>query len=910
MNPWSIRPVSRAATDRRLQGDLRPSALETRTPDHSCGQKCVHEFFEAQAARAPDAIAATLRNETLTYAELDERANGFAARLRDAGIGADALAGICVEPSLELAIGLLGILKAGGAYVPLDPAYPRERLAAMLSDAQPRVIATQRHLASRLSSLSQNLILIDDFDAHRNGAGENYDGEWRVRPDQIANVIFTSGSTGRPKGVLISHRSLANHAAAMSRQYELGPSDRVLQFASFSFDVAAEEIFPTWASGATVVFWPEVIRAVPIKDFLSFVERQEITVVNLPTPYWEEWALDLDHVGIPPSVRLVIVGSEKVPSKIFSLWQHKGGNRVRWCNAYGPTEATVTATIYEARVNGRAVATDTVPIGKPIANVEVHVLDANLKPVPAGVPGELHIGGAGVANGYLNRPGLTAEKFIHNPFRCDQTGRLYRTGDLVRCLEDGNLEFLGRLDDQIKIRGHRIEPGEIEAALRRHPAVANAVIVAKKDGAQPQSLTAYMVERSQPAPSCAELVRFLRDYLPEHMIPARFVFLQRLPLTPSGKVDRAALAARAEPPAAGRDEMALPRDPIERQLVGLWEKVLGIKPIGIRDNFFDLGGHSLLILRLITQIERKLKISLPVSAVQQAPTIEQLAMIARQKKSGLQRRSRLLASQNAGSKPPIFFYGGSLELARSLGADQPTYLLENHGLDGWRAPGTIEQMAEESIGAIRDVQTSGPYFLAGYSFGGLVIYEVAQQLKQRGEEVALLVLIDPSLPHIRLSEMDRVEPPPPEDPVEEFLYHWRKLARLNLREKLDYIAVRVCGRARMLKTSAKRAACKTLLDRGYRLPPFARMFYFMEYSGDAIRCYTPRPYAGRLIVLRCPENGTGEEWRHLAAGELEVHDLDAPGHLDLIQEPYVQTLGGKLRDLLVAAQRSTAPVSV
>jgi amino acid adenylation domain-containing protein len=904
MSTPSVDSDKRAATIVHQQDERPQKAHWIKTPGDVPVQKCAHHLFEMQAERTPDAVAVAFKTQTLTYRELNARANQFAHRLRELRVQPDTLVGICVEPSLELAIGVLGILKAGGAYVPLDPAYPTERLAAMLTDAQAQVIVTQRHLASYFSNASQPVIFIENSAVSTNGAGEKKNPICGVAPDDLAYVVFTSGSTGKPKGVLISHRSLVNHSAATAGYYDLKPSDRVLQFASFSFDVAAEEIFPTWRGGAAVVFWPEAFRAVPIRSFLAFVEQQGITVVNLPTPYWEEWVLQLDQSGgIPPNLRLVIVGSEKVPAEMFSRWQEKVGDRVRWCNAYGPTEATITTTIYEPKLGERFPEADSVPIGKPIANTEVYVLDENLERLPPGVPGELHIGGVGLARGYLNRPDLTAAKFIRNPFSDEKESRLYKTGDLVRTLADGNLEFLARIDDQVKIRGYRIELGEIEAALRQHPAIGNAVVVVRKNAADEKSLVAYLVARTNPEPSPAELTRFLKRHLPENMVPAGFVFMERLPVTLSGKVDRAALPA-SEP--GRRDkasgEIVLPRDSLEGELVRIWEKILAVKPIGIRDNFFNLGGHSLLVLRLIAQIEKTLSIELPVSVVQQAPTIEQLALVLRQKKDGSRNGSVLLAAQTGGSKPPVFLYGGSVPLARYLGTDQPSYLLQYRGLDGWRAPGTIEEMADESVAAIRGIQPHGPYFLAGYSLGGLVIYEVAQRLRQQGETIALLVLIDPCRPNVRLAGETR-EAAPPAGPYQEFLYHCRNLARLGFGEKRDYIALRVRVRARMLRQGIKRRVCEAFLNRGYRLPAFLRMFYFMQFSAGAIERYMPQVFSSPFIVLRRPENGTGDEWRHLASDKVEIHEIDAE-HLDIIQEPYVQILGSKLRNFLDNAQKA------
>ncbi len=588
---------------------------------------CIHELFEAQVVRTPDAIAVVFEETTLTYRELNRRANYLAHQLRARGVGPEVLVGICVERSLEMVIGLLGILKAGGAYVPLDPAYPKERLAGMVADARLRVVVTQQRLVAALPEHDAHSVFLDAArpdhragiepactpwsDPH-GGTGftvvrEEEDPEGGVTPDDPAYVIFTSGSTGRPKGVVVPHRALANHTYAVAERYGLQPADRILQFATISFDVAAEEIFPSWLRGTAVVLWP---RQEPpsIPEFLEFATRERLTVVNLPSAYWHEWVAEMERDGgpPPPSLRLVVAGSEAVRPEKLAFWRRRVGARVRWLNAYGPTETTITATIYEPDLQREIDETRPVPIGRPLANVQAYVLDRHGNPVPVGVPGELCIGGAGLARGYLNRPDLTAERFIPDPFSPDPAARLYKTGDEVRYRPDGTLEFLGRNDFQVKIRGFRVELGEVEHALTRHPAIKTAVVLPKESAPGHRQLVAYIAHGSESGPTVTELRTYLRGILPYYMVPSAFVLLDDLPLTSNGKVDRKALEEMDRVPAQGEEAYLAPRTPMEVLVADLWREALGIDRISVRNNFFDLGGHSLLAVQVISRLERKI----------------------------------------------------------------------------------------------------------------------------------------------------------------------------------------------------------------------------------------------------------------------------------------------------------------
>ncbi|HBK24338.1 MAG TPA: non-ribosomal peptide synthetase, partial [Planktothrix sp. UBA10369] len=448
-----------------------------------------------------------------------------------------------------------------------------------------------------------------------------------ITPKHLAYLIYTSGSTGNPKGVMIEHQSLVNHNLAMIKAYNLTEQDRVLQFASFTFDVAAEEIFPTLLSGASLILRPKILFPT-LRDFTQFIQQKSLTIINLPATYWHEWVLDLFHSKIPlaKSLRLVITGSEEVLSERLTLWQKIVANHQRddliWLNAYGPTEATITTTLFNPNLKNQKTQIHSVSIGKPINNTQVYICDRHLQQLPIGIPGELLIGGLGLAKGYLNREDLTTEKFITHAFNGSQTVRLYKTGDLARYLPDGNIEFLGRIDNQVKIRGFRIEIGEIEAVLAEYPDIqANAVIV-REDEPNNKQLVAYIVPEL-PSIEIQKLRGFLKEKLPNYMIPSFFVELKELPLTSSGKIDRNALPM----PIKNDQNQTLipPRTPTEKIVADIWQEVLGLRTINIFDNFFDLGGHSLKAAQVISRLREKLLINIPLNYLFAEPTIAGLA---------------------------------------------------------------------------------------------------------------------------------------------------------------------------------------------------------------------------------------------------------------------------------------------
>jgi amino acid adenylation domain-containing protein len=586
-----------------------------RTRRERAGDMSLVELVERQARERPDATALTFRNHSLTYRELNARANQLVHHLRASGVGIESKVIICMERKLEPLVAMLAVLKTGGAFVPIDPSDPDERLRTIVSDAGAQVIVSEEKMRERFGP-DVPLLCLDSL-----ALGEQEENpESAANSDSLAYVIYTSGSTGKPKGVEITRGSLLNHNLSVGAIYGLRADDRVLQSASLSFDVCLEEIWPTWVHGGVVVMRSTELSE-DVRTFLRFVEREQLTVLNLPTALWHAVVEELPRETIPSCVRLVVIGGERASAKHVRIWNEHVVESVQLMNAYGPTEATITSTIYVE--NG--ASTCELPIGRPITNTQAFILDDFGQPVPIGVAGELYIGGAGVARGYLNRPDLTAERFVASLFP-EWPGGLYRTGDVARFLPDGNIEFIGRADHQVKIRGFRIELEEVECHLRQHARVRNVAVVSfNTDG--DARLAAY-VEAADGGVSADQLRDFLQTRLPHYMMPCALVMLERLPLQSNGKVNR-----RALPPPhtaavdAIRTDSAPPQDVVQRALAEIWCSLLGVPTVGIRDNFFKVGGHSLLAMRLVSRIRDAFQIDLQMKSIFEAPTIEQLAKV-------------------------------------------------------------------------------------------------------------------------------------------------------------------------------------------------------------------------------------------------------------------------------------------
>jgi amino acid adenylation domain-containing protein len=587
----------------------------------------VHRAFERQARETPDAVALVAGEEgeeRMTYGELDRRANRLAHHLRSLGVGPEVVVALCLERSPDLIVGLLGILKAGGAYVPLDPAYPAERLQYLLADTGAPVLVTGERLLGAFGDLSGVRAVRLDAGREALAAWPDEAPEDLATPEGLAYVIYTSGSTGKPKGVMVRHGSIASFTAAARAAYGLGPADRMLQFASISFDTSAEEIYPCLTSGGTLVLRGDgMLRS--SSDFLAGCRERGITLLDLPTAYWHGLAADVvAGEEWPSSVKGVILGGERALADRVAAWTRHLGAGVKLWNTYGPTEATVVATM--ADLSDAVDGLREVPIGGPIAGSRAYVLDSRLEPAPAGVPGELCLGGAGVARGYLGRPDLTAERFLPDPFAGEAGARLYRTGDLVRWLPSGELEFLGRTDRQVKVRGFRIELGEVEAALCEHPDVREVAVLAREDVPGDRRLVAYVSLHAGREAAISGLRAFLKERLPDHMVPTAFVALEALPLNSSGKVDRRALPA----PDASRPELAAdfvaPGTPAEEGVAAIWCEVLGIERVGIHDDFYELGGQSLLLPQVMQRLRRDFQVEVPLRNLVEQTTVADLAL--------------------------------------------------------------------------------------------------------------------------------------------------------------------------------------------------------------------------------------------------------------------------------------------
>ncbi|HEY9608353.1 amino acid adenylation domain-containing protein [Allocoleopsis sp.] len=814
---------------------------------------CIHQLIEQQVQRTPEAIAVVWENQKLTYQELNTKANQIAHYLRSLGVQPEVRVGICVERCLEMIVGILAIIKAGGAYLPLDPAYPPERLEFMLSDAQVPVILTKSTLVETLPHHQAQVICLDtDESIFAQQSSENPNHQ--TQPHNLAYIIYTSGSTGKPKGTMIEHRSLINAYLAWEDSYHLSSrTSSHLQMASFSFDVFSGDFVRSLCSGGKLVICPRDFLLDP-KQLYTLMQQQKIDCAEFVPAVLRNLIQYLEptnqNLGF---MKLLVVGSD---SWYLSEYQHIRslcGDKTRLINSYGVSEATIDTTYFETEIVDLSFDRLT-PIGRPFANNKVYLLDDNMQPVPIGVPGELYIGGAGLARGYLKRPDLTQERFIPHPFSSEPGARLYRTGDMVSYRPDGNLILLGRRDNQVKIRGFRIELAEIEAALTQHLFVKQCVVIIREDEPGDKRLVAYVVSEGTDEVSPGKLRQFLQQRLPLYMIPSAFVQLEALPLTPNGKLDRRALPNPHLAHCIDDKSFVSPRTELERQLVFIWEQVLNVTPIGVKDNFFELGGNSLLTIRLLYEIEKSLKQKIPVATLFQLATIEQmarclenseslgtsslqiptgltaeeyqqlLAIVAGRPGKQVSPDSLMVAVREQGTKPPLFIcanaYDEVFPLTKNLDENQPVYLLET-GL--WVTGNNESQIKAIAAHHVRDillVQPEPPYLLGGYCFGGLVAYEIAQQLLAKGKQVDLVLLLERYGFNPIYQLFDRLDV---------FITdHWIHLSSLNFAGKLRYI-----------QTNIKRLIWER----------FSKSPKNQEDKAVLAHPYQPQPYPGKVVLI-------------------------------------------------------------
>ena len=872
--------------------------------------KCIHRLFEDQAERSPKAIALVFEGQQRTYRELNARANQVAHYLRKLGVGPEALVGICIERSLEMVEGILGILKAGGAYLPLDPTYPKERLALMLEDAQASIVITQEPLAGYLPEDGVTLVCLDADQAVISRESEEIlNGE--ATPDSLAYVIYTSGTTGIPKGILGTNQGAVNRLAWMWSRFPFEPEEVCCQKTSLSFVDSIWELFGPLLRGIpSVIIRDETVRD-PFRLVDTLAAHHVTRIVLVPALLAAIMEGHTDLQRRLPKLKTWVTSGESLPVDLCQTFVE----RMPLCillNLYGSSEVSADVTCYDTSAVSRDHAR--VPVGRPIANSQVYVLDSHLEPFPVGIPGELYVGGDGLARGYLNRHELTAEKFIGNPFSTDPQARLFKTGDQARYLPDGNIELLGRIDDQVKIRGFRVEPGEIEAVLRQHPGVGKVVVVGRHDladGDQTQSNTvqrvvAYVVSSRQPPPADSELRSFAKEKLPSYMVPSAFVMLDDLPVSSNGKVDRQGLpySDRYWPEQSG--DFVPPRGAIELQLTKIWKKLLGVSPVGVTDDFFELGGSSLLAASLMTRVTKEFGGTLPLSTLFQAPTIEHMARVLDQQEWS-PRWSSTVPVQPAGSKPPFFCVsGGGIHflqgLACLLGPDQPTYgvLLERRGPGSrnsdWKQGFDFNDLLTRCVDDIRSVQPEGPYFLGGRSFGGAVAFGIVGMLREQGHEVNLLALFDAVRPGAkagRLAEFLLF--------VRKTKFHAGELRELTPKEALAYV-LRMSNRE--LSTLVWRIADKLYRGVGRPLP---RALRNLDWVNKQASYYLQAIYPGNVTLFRAADRARRSYpdpllgWSQLVEGEVETRVI--PGdHNSMWQEPNVHILVEQLSNCLQEAQ--------
>lgn len=907
-------------------------------------------LFEAAVACMPDAIALRYRDQCRTYNELNQRANRLARRLRQMGVGPEVCVGVCMPHAIDAFVALLGIFKAGGVYVPMDPAYPADRLSFMLADSGAAVLIAERATLSRLETGSiQSLEIAEESAALAAYAPENLGVA--IAPESLAYIIYTSGSTGRPKGVCVPHGEAARHFVAMREIYAIERQDCVLQFASLSFDVSLEQTFVALIAGAALhIADGDMYDAAA---FSAVLRLNGISVVNLPPAFWQQWT---DEGLVPgesdfgPQFRLLVVGGDVMLPKTARQWQRNpAAATVRLMNAYGPTETVITATYYDVPREFGA-GEDRVPIGQPIPGTEAIVLDRFGNPVPPGLPGELYLGGNRLARGYHNRDELTAQYFIPHPFQRSPGARLYRTGDRVRQLADGNYEYLGRVDDQVKVRGFRIELREIEVALLRCEGVREAAVRCRADAAGDPRLAAYVVPVQGHAVDVLALRRALRETLPDYMIPSGITPMESFPVTVNGKVDYRALPDPSEEPPAALKDCIAPRTATEEAVAAIWRDILHRDQVGMDDSFFDLGGHSLSAARVVTRIRAELGAQVALGEFLQAPTIAALAdTIDGTRGENTDDTGPVLSSYDpcvvpiraTGANPPLFCAlgaGGAVSaygtLVRHLGAEQPVYGLQYSHLPEFRDFSSVECVAERYLEALRTVQPAGPYFLAGWSFGGLVAYELARRLRLRGEEIALLAIIDceARVPGATLSAPMRAR-------VRRHLcrlgkrlkivigtratlwLHARDMVRLigqsalgrrrdgaSLREYLQFV------RGNLINVYAlKQGGLEVPGVQASRLDMLADDFVKKVVAGlqaneAAAKAYAMAPYLG-VVTLFCAEttggDGSADPTRGYGriADDVEVAVIKG-NHYTLVKEPAVRQLAERLQERLAAARES------
>ncbi|HEY2491713.1 MAG TPA: non-ribosomal peptide synthase/polyketide synthase [Paenibacillus sp.] len=829
----------------------------------------IHELIEEQSICSPKSIAIVFDDVELTYQELNERANQLAHWLQKRGVGPECLVGICVERSLDMVIGLLGIMKAGGAYVPLDPTYPKQRIQYMLHDAGIEVMIAQKAVRNILPE-GINIVCLDrdrgQISQESKDAPTN-----RAIPENLAYVIYTSGSTGNPKGVMLEHGSLLNFMHAMNQHFTLTADDVWFAATSISFDISILEIFFPLISGASVVLASreQVLNG---GELASLVQRSHTTYMQA-TPMM--WRTLLDSGYQPADHLTMLVGGEMLPLALAQDLTKSGG---KLFNMFGPTESTIWSTMWQVNPDRPVL------IGRPICNTEVYILDHRFQPVPIGVAGELYIGGAGLARGYLNRLELTAERFVENPFRNHINDRLYRTGDLAKYLPDGNLEYIGRIDSQVKIRGFRIELGEIEVVLSQHPDVKQAIVLAGENELGHKQLIAYVTGVGD-----AKVLRnHVKQHLPSYMVPAIFVEVDVMPLTPNNKIDRKALSTSNMKVNTADVRPMNPRDNIEFELINIWKELLSVENITIKNDFFELGGHSLLAIKLLSQIKNKWSINIQAISLFQNSTIENLAVLIREKDVP-QNKSEIVIKLTGTTDNPFFCVhpaGGNIycytQLARMLDGKCSFYGLQSPFLEEqFIKEVNLEEIVELYLKEIIKIQPIGPYRLGGWSLGGAIAYEMARKLIGRGETVSLLVLMDTMLSkgsgyeyseEQAISEIEQI--------IFDNILASNKPGFTNIKERYAYVL--------------EQAKLQEMIPQDADIRTIERLVNIYRYNTQLLSEHHVEEYGSKVIYFNAEEGeDLSNDWSVLLKEKVKIYNVSGK-HADMMSSPAVEIIAERL----------------
>jgi amino acid adenylation domain-containing protein len=842
--------------------------------------------FEAQVRKHPTQIAIKTANREWSYAELNAKANQIAHSILELVGDREARIALLFAHDAPMIAGMLGVLKAGKTYVPLDPSYPVERLSQLMQDAQAVALVTnEKHLelARNLTGVAE--LDIDALDSSVPGSDLNL----KIDPRSLAYILYTSGSTGRPKGVMQNHRNVLHFIRAYTNNLHINAGDRLTLLSSYCFDAAVMDIYAALLNGATL--YPIDIKEDGFKGLCETLRADQITIYHSTPTVYRHFVGEMKGRHELPGLRLVVLGGEEVTPSDVELYRENFGDDCLLVNGLGPTESTVSLQYFISRQT--AISGQRVPVGYPVDDTDVFLISRAGK--RAEMYGEIAIKSEHVALGYWHDAAATDAAFFGN----GSSARVYRSGDMGRRLPDGSIVFAGRKDLQVKIRGVRVEPGEIESALAKVPGVRECAIIATANGSGDRRLVAYVVPHPGQSLVTSDLRSCLQEKLPEYLVPSAFVVLDELPLTASGKLNRRALPAPDISDRKSELTGAAPRTPTEKLLAGIWRDVLGVADIGIHENFFDLGGHSLLAVRLFAQVEKRFGRRWPLATLFQAPTIAQFASTI--EKEWSPKWSSLVAIKPNGSKPPFFCVhglGGNVlefsDLARRLDDDQPFYGLQSQGLDG-KQPllASVQEMAVHYLKEMRELQPVGPYFLGGRSLGGTIAFEMARQLRADGHEVALLALLD-------------TYPAQPARFVRRLAGHATNLRGLSLSEKFGYIVQKTRFVPRKIKGRVWRAIYDSLQKLGRTLP--RALHRVTEFNSFAAHRYLPQTYDGHVTLFwACEDLRASNDpvacWRALAVGGLEVQKI--PGdHLNIIKEPHVAELANKLTDCLQRAQNA------